>query len=159
MAHTATIDIDVKDASVVVKAAQRLGFEVQEKGEVRLYDGTVARGIVVSLPGWKYPIVIDPDCEWTDVLEDGSEVVRKGKVYSDNYNGSWGQQSYMDEFRQIYGVEKAEFEAEQAGYTWNEDIVLHPETGEEEIEVTINMPGGDLDGGADLNYPGGGLTL
>ena len=57
------------------------------------------------------------------------------------------------------GVEKAEFEAEQAGYTWNEDIVLHPETGEEEIEVTINMPGGDLDVGADLNYPGGGLTL
>ena len=45
MSHTATIDIDVKDASVVVKAAQRLGFEVQEQGEVRLYDGTVAPGM------------------------------------------------------------------------------------------------------------------
>ena len=159
MSHTATIDIDVQDSTVVIKAAERLGYDVKAQGEVRLYDGTVARGIVVQLPEWKYPIVIDTECEWTDVLEDGSEVTRKGKVYSDNYNGSWGQQSYMDEFRQIYGVEKAEFEAEQAGYTWNEDIVLHPETGEEEIEVTINMPGGDLDGGADLNYPGGGLTL
>ena len=30
MSHTATIDIDVKDASVVVKAAQRLGFELHQ---------------------------------------------------------------------------------------------------------------------------------
>ena len=62
MSHTATIDIDVQDASVVIKAAERLGYDVKAQGEVRLYDGTVARGIVVQLPEWKYPIVIDTEC-------------------------------------------------------------------------------------------------
>ena len=159
MSHTATIDIEVKDAQVVMKAAERLGWKA-EHGTHRMYDGTQCEGIKVELPGWQHPIIINPDEEWEETLEDGTVVARKGKLYSDNYNGHWGDQKYLDEFRQIYGVEKAEFEAGQAGLNWSEDIVLHPETGAEEIQVTINVPGeggiGGYDGG--LNT-GGGLSV
>jgi hypothetical protein len=160
MSHTATIDIDVKDPQVVTRTAQRLGYECQDNQEVRLYDGTVAKGTTVKLPGWQYPVVIDTDAEWEETLSDGTTVKRKGRVYSDNYNGRWGDQKFMDEFTQVYGVEKATHEAGLAGYACSESIVLHPETGEEEIELTINMPGSDLggdDGG--LNIGGGGLTV
>jgi len=159
MSHTATINIDVKDPQVVIKTAQRLGYETTE-GECRMYDGTTVSGTQVKLPGWRYPVVIDTDAEWEETLSDGTVVTRKGRVFSDNYNGSWGDQKYMDEFTQIYGVEKASHEASLAGYTCSEAIVLHPETGAEEIELTINMPGSDLggnDGG--LNLGGGGLTV
>jgi hypothetical protein len=138
MSHTATINIDVKDAQVIRKTAERLGHEVTE-GDYRMYD---------------------TEATWEETLSDGSTVTRKGVVYSDNYNGSWGDQKHMDEFTQIYGVEKATYEAELAGYSCNEALVLHPETGAEEIELTINMPGADLgtDNGG-LNLGGGGLTL
>lgn len=159
MSHTATINIDVKDPQVVRKTAERLGYEVTE-GECRMYDGTTANGIQVKLPGWRYPVVVDTESEWEETLSDGTTVTRKGRVFSDNYNGHWGEQKYMDEFTQIYGVEKASHEASQAGYTCSEAIVLHPETGEEEIELTINLPGSDLGGDAGgLNIGGGGFTV
>jgi hypothetical protein len=159
MSHTATINIDVKDAQVIRKTAERLGHEVTE-GDYRMYDGTNVNGVQVHLPGWRYAVVIDTEATWEETLSDGSTVTRKGVVYSDNYNGSWGDQKHMDEFTQIYGVEKATYEAELAGYSCNEALVLHPETGAEEIELTINMPGADLgtDNGG-LNLGGGGLTL
>jgi hypothetical protein len=160
MSHTATISIEVKDEIVVQNALTRLGYTA-EQGEVRLYDGTTARGLVVKLPGWNYPIVINTEEEWVETLDDGTTVKRKGRIYSDNYNGSWGDQARLDEFMQIYGVEKATFEAQQKGYNVIESIELHPETGEEEIQVTINVPdqelGGEYNGG--LNTGGGGLTL
>jgi hypothetical protein len=159
MSHTATINIDVKDPQVVRKTAERLGYEVTE-GECQMYDGTRATGIQVKLPGWRYPVVVDTESSWEETLSDGTTVTRKGRVYSDNYNGSWGDQKFMDEFTQIYGVEKASQEASEAGYMCSEAIVLHPETGEEEIELTINMPGSDLGGDTGgLNLGGGGLTL
>jgi len=160
MSHTATITLDVKDPQVVRKAAERLGYECEENQQVTLYDGTVARGTTVKLPGWRYPVIIDTEAEWEETLSDGTTVKRKGKVLSDNYNGAWGEQSHLDEFTQIYGVEKAKHEAGLSGYTFSEEVVLHPETGAEEIELTINLPGSDLGGDSGgLNLGGGGLTV
>jgi hypothetical protein len=160
MSHTAVINIEVKDKQVILSAIARLGYEVEE-GEAKLYDGTTARGLVVKIPGWNYPVVINTEEEWEEVLEDGTKVMRKGRIYSDNYGGSWGDQAKLDELLQIYGVEKAKFEAQLKGYNCEESIVLHPETGVEEIQVTINVPdqgmGDGYDGG--LNLGGGGLTV
>lgn len=161
MSHTAVINIEVKDKEVVLSALARLGYTFEE-GEAKLYDGTKASGLIVQIPGWNQPVIINTEEEWEDVLEDGTKVMRKGRVYSDNYNGNWGDQAKLDELFQIYGVEKAKFEAQQKGYNCEESIVLHPETGVEEIQVTINVPdqgmGDSYDGGLNITG-GGGLTL
>ena len=53
--------------------------------------------------------------------------------------GHWGKQERLDQFLQIYAVEKAKIEARRNGYSVSEQPL---EDGS--IKVTINTSGGDL---------------
>src|SRR5262249_1948826 len=83
------------DPAAIAAACQRLELPQPVQGTAQLYSGE-ATGLLVQLPGWEYPAVIDP----------GSGVVRY-----DNYEGAWGEQAHLDRFLQAYAVEKAKLEA------------------------------------------------
>ena len=59
MSHIVTIATKVRDAAAVAAACQRLGLPQPAQGTARLYSGE-ATGLLVQLPGWQYPVVIDP---------------------------------------------------------------------------------------------------
>ena len=104
MSHIAKVDIQFKDAACITTAAKRLNHKCEVVKNYKFYDGTVANGTAVYLPGWKYPVVIKDN----------------GEAVYDNYNGSWGKQSHLDELKQIYGVEVAKKQARIKGYSCRE---------------------------------------
>jgi len=100
MSHVVTIQTKVHDPAAVAAACQRLNLPVPVPGTARLFSGE-ATGLIIQLPGWKYPAVID---------------TLTGTVSYDNYGGSWGDQAQLDRFLQLYAVEKAKAEARKKGY-------------------------------------------
>ena len=64
-----------------------------------------ATGLLVRLPDWLYPVVLD---------------TATGEVHFDNYDGAWGPQEHLDRFLQAYAVEKAKLEARKKGYSVSE---------------------------------------
>ena len=58
MSHIVTIQTKVHDHAAVQAACQRLGLPKATEGTARLYSGEAA-GLIVQLPGWQYPVVID----------------------------------------------------------------------------------------------------
>jgi hypothetical protein len=107
MSHLVTIKTKIHDGAAVVAACQRLGLAAPVQGTVNLYSGE-ATGLIVRLPGWKYPAVID---------------TLTGVVRFDNFSGYWGDQEYLDKFQQAYGVEKAKLEARKKGYQVSEQAL------------------------------------
>lgn len=73
MSHTLTSnEIKILPAAAST-AAKFLNFS-HRQGSQRFYDGTTHSGLVVELPGWRYPVVVKDD----------------GSVVYDNFNGFWG---------------------------------------------------------------------
>ena len=99
MSHVVTIATKVRDSAAVAAACARLGLPAPERGTAELYSGR-ATGLLVRLPGWEYPLVIDT----------GS-----GELRYDNYNGVWGTQDRLDAFLQAYAVEPVRLEARKKG--------------------------------------------
>lgn len=104
MSHIVTIQTKVHDPAAVSAACSRLGLVAPTQGTARLYSGE-ATGLLVQLPGWRYPAVID---------------TLSGSVRFDSFNGHWGEQKELDRFLQAYAVEKAKLEARKKGYTVSE---------------------------------------
>jgi hypothetical protein len=77
------------------------------QGTAQLYSGE-ASGLLLQLPGWQYPAVIDPH----------SRVVQY-----DNYDGAWGEQAQLNRFLQAYAVEMAKLEARKKGYAISEQTL------------------------------------
>jgi hypothetical protein len=77
------------------------------QGTAKLFSGD-ATGLLVRLPGWQYPAVID---------------TLTGAVRYDNYGGAWGDQQHLSRFLQLYAVEKAKLEARKKGYTVTEQAL------------------------------------
>ena len=71
MSHIVTIKTEVRDAEAVRAACRRLGLEQPVQGTARLFEGE-ATGLLVKLPGWTYPAVVD---------------TATGQVRYDNYEG------------------------------------------------------------------------
>jgi hypothetical protein len=107
MSHLVTIQTKVHDPTAVAAACQRLNLAAPVQGTAELFSGT-ATGLIVQLPGWQYPAVID---------------IQTGVVHFDNYNGAWGEQQQLDRWLQLYAVEKAKLEAHKKGYTVNEQAL------------------------------------
>ncbi len=107
MSHVVTIQTKVRDPAAVMAACQRLGLAAPVRGTARLY-GAEATGLLVQLPGWQYPVVIDPTT---------------GEVRYDNFQGHWGEQQHLDRFLQLYAVEKAKLEARARGYAVTEQAL------------------------------------
>jgi hypothetical protein len=107
MSHIVSIQTKVRDPAAVAAACQRLGLAAPFQGTARLYGGE-ATGLLVQLPGWQYPVVIDP---------------ASGEVRYDNFGGRWGEQAQLDRFLQMYAVEKAKLEARKKGYQVTEQAL------------------------------------
>jgi hypothetical protein len=95
LSHIVTIKTEVRDHAAVSAACRRLELPPPLHGTAQLFSGE-ATGLIVRLPDWTYPIVVD---------------TTTGQVHYDNYNGAWGDQAQLDRFLQIYAVEKARIEA------------------------------------------------
>jgi hypothetical protein len=107
MSHVVTIQTLVHDPAAVAAACQRLDLAPPRQGTARLYSGE-AEGLLVQLPGWRYPVVID---------------TLSGAVRYDNFAQRWGEQRHLDRFLQIYAVEKARLEARKKGYAVSEQAL------------------------------------
>jgi hypothetical protein len=106
VSHIATISTEIKDEEAIVAACIRLNLPSPKVGSVKLYSELVT-GTIVKLPGWLYPIVIDPST---------------GGIKYDNYGGAWGNEDKLNAFKQAYAIEKAKLEARKNGYRTTEAV-------------------------------------
>ncbi len=120
MSHIVSIKTEVRDPDGAAAACRRLGLPAPVNGTATLFEGE-ATGLLVKLPGWVYPLVID---------------TTSGQVRYDNYSGAWGEQQQLDRFLQIYAVEKARIEARKRGHTVTEQALP-----DGSIKLTIQVGG------------------
>lgn len=104
MSHIVTVQTKVHDPVAVLAACRRLGLAPAVEGTAKLFSGE-ATGLIVQLPDWHYPAVID---------------TLTGVIRYDNYGGHWGDQAHLSRFLQSYAVEKAKLEARKRGHTITE---------------------------------------
>lgn len=119
MSHIVTIKTEVRDPVAIAAACRRLGLPEPAWGTAMLFSGEAA-GLLVKLPGWTYPAVVD---------------TATGQVRFDNYEGRWGDPAQLDRFFQRYAVEKATLEAHKAGYAVSERPL---EDGSIRLQVVAN---------------------
>jgi len=121
LSHTVSIKTEVRDATAVRAACQRLGLAASTLGTTRLFSGEVT-GLAVSLPGWQYAIVCD---------------TATGQVQYDNFGGRWGDPQQLDRFLQAYAVEKCRIEARKAGRSLAEQALP-----DGSVKLIIRLGGG-----------------
>jgi hypothetical protein len=121
MSHVVTIRTRIRDPAALAAACRRLGLAEPVHGTARLYAGEAA-GLVVQLPGWRYPAVFD---------------TASGEARYDNFGGSWGAQRELDRLLQAYAVEKAKVEARRAGHS-----VAEQPLADGSVKLTISVAGG-----------------
>lgn len=102
-----TVHTRVHDPAAVAAACKRLGLAEPVHGKAKLYSGE-AEGLLLRLPGWRYPCVID---------------VVTGQVRYDVFEGRWGDQAQLDRFLQRYAVEKTLLEARKRGCQASEQFL------------------------------------
>jgi hypothetical protein len=107
LSHIVQIQTKLHDPLAIREACLHLGLPAPVPGTAALYSGE-ASGLLVQLPGWEFPAVID---------------TLTGVVRYDNYHGAWGDPAHLDRFLQRYAVEKAKLEARKQGYTVTEQAL------------------------------------
>jgi hypothetical protein len=117
MSHVVSIKTQVRDPAAVAAACRRLGLEQPTQGKAQMYGGQTLEGLLVQLPGWRFPVVIN---------------TATGEVKCDNFNGHWGEQEHLDRFLQAYAVEKATLEARKRGHAVKEQTL-----GDGSVKLTI----------------------
>jgi hypothetical protein len=98
------VQTKVHDPAAIAAACQRLNLPAPVQGTAQLFSGE-ATGLLVRLPGWEFPVVIDP---------------LTGTIRYDNFNGVWGDPAHLNRFLQAYAVEKTKLEARRRGHTITE---------------------------------------
>jgi hypothetical protein len=121
VSHIVTVRTEIRDPTVIPIACRRLGLAEPTYGTAQLFSGE-ATGFLVQLPGWLYPVVIEPE---------------NGQIYYDNYQEYWGKQAELDRFLQAYAVEKAKLTARRRGHTVTEQPLA-----DGSIKLTIQLGGG-----------------
>lgn len=104
MSHIVSIKTQLRDPAAIAAACQRLNLATPVHGTAKLYSGE-ATGLLVQLPGWQYPVVID---------------TASGNIEFDNFEEAWGETAKLHQFLQTYAVEKAKLEARRRGHTVTE---------------------------------------
>ena len=107
MSHLVTVQTRLTDATAIAATCKRLELPEPTQGTVEFYSGT-ASGLLVQLPGWQYPAVID---------------TASGEVRYDNFEGRWGEQAHLDRFLQAYAVEAVRLEARKKGHQVSEQAL------------------------------------
>ena len=121
MSHIVTIRTQFRDFVALAAACSRLGLAAPASGTARLYSSQ-ATGLIVRLPGWIYPAVVD---------------LTTGGIAYDNFEGAWGDQRELDKLLQAYAVEKAKLEARKAGHSVSEQALA-----DGSIKLTVSVAGG-----------------
>ena len=121
MSHIVQIQTQVRDRIAVEAACRRLGLAAPVEGTFQLFTNKVT-GLSVQLPSWRYPVV----CQ-----------LASGELAFDNYQGRWGEQSFLDNFLQAYAVERTKLEARKKGYSITEQALA-----DGSIKLTVAMQGG-----------------
>jgi hypothetical protein len=119
VSHIVTVKAEIKNPVALTLACARLGLVAPKQGNHKLYSGKAISGLAISLPGWKYPVVVDSV---------------SGEVHYDNYNGHWGSQAQLDKLLQRYAVEATLAVTESLGYGC-EEVLL--EDGSIELVVSV----------------------
>ena len=104
MSHIVTVKTEVRDPAAVAAACRRLTLPEPAMGTAQLYSGQ-ATGLLVHLPDWLYPVVIDPAI---------------GTIRYDNYGGCWGDEQHLHRFLQAYAVERVRAEARRKNHVATE---------------------------------------
>src|SRR5262249_8653990 len=104
MSHIVSIKTKVHDPAAVAEACRRLQLAEPVQGTADLFSGE-ATGLIVKLPGWEYPAVID---------------TASGQIQYDNFEGRWGNDEELHRFLQAYAVEKTRLEARKKGLSISE---------------------------------------
>ena len=120
MSHIVEIKTEVRDEAAVQSACSRLHLPRAKRGTFELYSSTET-GLAIELPHWKYPVVANTNT---------------GELRYDNYQGRWGSQEFLDQFLQMYAVEKAKIEARKKGHT-----VTEKRLDGGSIKLTVNVGG------------------
>lgn len=120
MSHIVQIATEVRDEQAAIAACRRLGLASPRRGTARLFEGE-ATGLLVALPGWVYPVVVDTN---------------SGSIRYDNYEGRWGEQAQLGRFLQAYALEKATIEARRRGHA-----VVELALPDGSIKLTIRVGG------------------
>jgi hypothetical protein len=120
MSHIVSVQTELRDPAAVAAACTRLGLPQPIHGTARIFESE-ATGLLVELPDWLYPVVID---------------VSTAQVRFDNYGGAWGDSQQLDLLLQAYAVEKARIEARQRGHSVAEQTL-----DDGSIKLTIQVGG------------------
>lgn len=104
MSHIVQIKTEVRDETAVQRACSRLHLPAATRGTFKLFTSS-EEGLGIELPHWTYPVVANTDT---------------GQLRYDNYEGRWGSQEFLDQFLQMYAVEKAKLEARKKGHAVTE---------------------------------------
>jgi hypothetical protein len=120
MSHIVEIKTEVRDEAAVQSACSRLHLPRATRGRFQLYSSEET-GLGIELPHWKYPVVANTD---------------SGQLRYDNYGGRWGSQEFLDQFLQMYAVEKAKIEARRKGHS-----VFENRLDNGSIKLTVNVGG------------------
>ena len=121
MSHIVSIKTEVRDATAVRAACQRLKLPPPVNGTTTLFSGEVT-GLAVQWPDWKYPVV----CQ-----------LETGQLRYDNYHERWGKQERLDAFLQAYALEKATIESRRQGHSVTEQTLA-----DGSIKLTVQVRGG-----------------
>jgi hypothetical protein len=121
VSHIVTVAAEARDPAAIAAACHRLGLPAPEQGTAKLFEGE-ASGLLVRLPGWLYPAVVE---------------TASGRVRYDNYGGRWGDPAELGRFLQAYAVEKAKIEARRKGYAVAERALA-----DGSIRLTVMVGGG-----------------
>ena len=120
LSHIVTIKTEVRDQATVAAACRRLALPEPIQGTAEVYSNHVT-GLIVKLPDWLYPVVID---------------TTSGQAHYDNYGGSWGDERHLHRFLQEYVVEQSRIEARKKSYLTTEQSLANGS-----ILVEIEMGG------------------
>lgn len=121
MSHVVTNEAEARDPAAVAAACRRLGLPEPIRGTARLFEGE-ATGLLVRLPGWLYPAVVEPGT---------------GRVRYDNFQGDWGDPAQLGLFLQAYALERAKIDARGRGHAVAERLLP-----DGSVRLTVTVGGG-----------------
>ncbi|WZO96054.1 hypothetical protein EP7_003029 [Isosphaeraceae bacterium EP7] len=121
MSHVVTVQAEVRDPVAVAASCRRLGLPEPVRGTAHLFERPAA-GLLVRLPGWLYPLVVQPE---------------DGRLEYDHYEGRWGDPAQLGRFLQAYALEKATLEARKRGHS-----VLETHLADSSVRLSIRVGAG-----------------
>lgn len=102
MSHIATVKIKIKDMQALEAVCRELNIPVVAKRQqASMYSGEIEAAATLKLPGWRYPVVVQPD----------------GTVKFDNYGGRWGDQDQLNRVLRRYSERVTAQQARRMGMT------------------------------------------